>query len=328
MTIELRTSWGARLTRGTTYLASTLGVKAHYTGGLVSDSTLTDHNRCRAAIRTFQNAHMDGHGWNDLGYSMWVCNHTTGIGRGPHVLPAANGPGLNSGHYAILFLVGNAGVTAPTDAMITNFHEARRYLMEHGNAGAQIKGHRDGYPTDCPGDPIYAWVKAGASLPGNPVVIIPPPSPGEDLVPVEYAAFGLGATTNVPRGKWFNLPWDTEFSDPTDVHSASGSSVLLGFPCVYAGVEFNVHLAGLPTGTEVKTRLAEYRYNNAVTPPVDFLEEAGLEDARYVSPSGVVHHSGSGMLQEGRKLRCQIYIPDGPEIVTALGAYVHAPFTR
>jgi hypothetical protein len=34
------------------------------------------------------------------------------------------------------------------------------YLRDHG-AGNEIKGHRDGYATSCPGDALYALVKSG-----------------------------------------------------------------------------------------------------------------------------------------------------------------------
>src|SRR5690606_20045753 len=37
-------------------------------------------------------------------------------------------------------------------------------LRRHG-AGGEIKGHRDGYATACPGGPLYAWVQKGAPRP-------------------------------------------------------------------------------------------------------------------------------------------------------------------
>lgn len=326
MTVETRASWNARPSRGITPLRSTKGVKAHYTGGFVDDRTLTDHGSCHAYVRSFQNQHMDGHGWNDLGYSMVACNHAAMIGRGPHVLPAANGPGLNSGHYAILLLVGTGGVTRPTDAMLLRFHEARTYLMNQGDAGTQIKGHRDGYATDCPGDPIYDWVRLGAPKPGH-APIPPPPLPEENYPPMEIASFKLDSPVVVNRGQWFDVPWDTEISDPTDVHSASGTSVLFGFPCVYAGVEFSAVLKGLPAGTVVDTRLAEFKYQRGAT-PVDTLEQIGQLQTRSADDRGFVHHVGSGILEEGRKLRCQIFVPDGPETITITSAQVNAPFTR
>ncbi|MER6947646.1 peptidoglycan-binding protein [Nonomuraea sp. NPDC000554] len=88
-------------------------------------------------------------------------------GRGPHHLPAANGAGLNSGHYAVLGLVGNAGLVVPPDTMLHAILDAAGHLRELGNAGKEIKGHRDGYNTDCPGERLYAWVKRGAPRPGG-----------------------------------------------------------------------------------------------------------------------------------------------------------------
>lgn len=184
--MDARRAWGARAPRGSyARLSSTRGVKVHYTGGRVDPATLRDHAKCRGAVRGIQTGHMDGNGWMDIGYSMWVCTHTFGVGRGVHVVPAANGPGLNSGHYAVLVLVGTSGVVEPTDAMLRNFHAARDYLRRQGAAGPDIKGHRDGYATSCPGDPLYRWVRAGAPMPGGPVPAPPPPQ--EDDMPLSDA---------------------------------------------------------------------------------------------------------------------------------------------
>ncbi|WP_433496260.1 peptidoglycan recognition protein family protein [Sphaerimonospora sp. CA-214678] len=171
MSIDLvsRAAWGARRPKGSySPLSSAKGVKVHYTGGRVDPSIVDDHGRCAAMVRSIQNHHMDGNGWMDIGYSMVACPHRkVFVGRGPKRLPAANGPGLNSGHYAVLGLVGNAGLTQPTDGMLNGILDAIGYLREHGGAGREIKGHRDGYPTDCPGDPLYAWIRKGAPRPGK-----------------------------------------------------------------------------------------------------------------------------------------------------------------
>lgn len=306
--IESRATWGSRLPRTTSYVSSTRGVKAHYTGGRVDPATLTDHSKCRAMIRAFQSQHMNGNGWADLAYSMWVCNHTAGMGRGPGVLTAANGPGLNAAHYSILFLVGNAGVTEPTDNMKWRFHEARDHLRIHGGAGAEIKGHRDGYSTDCPGDPIYAWVRAGAPVPGNPGTPIPPTTP-EDAV--KYGSFGYnGSPVSVPAGEWFPVPFDTEYADPFSDHSGAQPTILIGDPCVYT-LEFGATLTGLPSGTEVKVQAAEYVYHPASgsTPAWDELVEEGDPTSHRIEADGVVHHSAVGHVQEGRKLRLVIKTP-------------------
>ncbi|MGW3342403.1 peptidoglycan-binding protein [Nonomuraea rubra] len=102
------------------------------------------------------------------GNSYVACPHQKVFeGRGLHHLPAANGPGLNAGHYAVLGLVGNAGLVQPPDRMLHGILDAVEYLRDHGRAGREIKGHRDGYATDCPGEPLYAWVRRGAPRPGG-----------------------------------------------------------------------------------------------------------------------------------------------------------------
>lgn len=307
--IESRSTWGARSHRGHTYLGSTRGVKAHYTGGHVSTATLTDHAKCRAAVRGIQNGHMDGNGWNDIGYSMIVCNHDVAfIGRGAHVLPAANGPGRNSGHYAILVLVGTSGVTEMTDNMKRAFHGARDYLRAQGDAGREIYGHKDGYATSCPGPDVTAWYRAGAKLPADQT---PDPAPtpepeGDEEVP-QYFSYGRSDTNpiEVPAGdEWTKITWDTEYSDPGNEHTASGYTMLLGDPSLYQADAF-VRFAGLNPGDVVEGRFSEYRYT-AGPPAADNLEEAGWESTAVVSRDGTAHFSETGSLKEGRKLVLEV----------------------
>src|SRR5690606_6603240 len=107
-------------------------------------------------------------------------------------LPAANGPGLNTGHYAVLGLVGSSGLVVPPDDMLHGIRDAIEYLREVGGAGPEIKGHRDGYATECPGEHLYAWVRRGAPRPGGGAQPGPgtgiPPWPGRLLAypPVMY----------------------------------------------------------------------------------------------------------------------------------------------
>jgi hypothetical protein len=141
-------------------------VKVHYTGSTENTKMLTDHALCDDRVRSIQNGHMDGQGWNDVGYTALVCPHGYVYeGRGLNRLPAANGKGLNSGHYAVCGLVGNKGLVTPTPLMLHGIRDAIEWLRSKGDAGNEIKGHRDGYATDCPGGPLYAWVKKGAPRP-------------------------------------------------------------------------------------------------------------------------------------------------------------------
>lgn len=181
MAIDLvsRADWGARAPRGSySPLTSTKGVKVHYTGGRVDPAIVNDHAKCVAMVKSIQSFHMDGNGWLDIGYSMIACPHRkVFVGRGPGNLPAANGSGLNSGHYAVLGLVGNSGLVQPTDGILHAILDAIAYLKEKGGAGKEIKGHRDGYSTDCPGDALYAWVQKGAPRPGEQPTPTPQPQP-------------------------------------------------------------------------------------------------------------------------------------------------------
>ncbi|NUR86322.1 MAG: N-acetylmuramoyl-L-alanine amidase [Nonomuraea sp.] len=177
--LVLRRAWHARDPRGAyTQLDSTKGVKVHYTGGKVDPGIVRDHQGCVALVQSIQNFHMDGNGWIDIGYSFIACPHEKVFeGRGLHHLPAANGAGLNAGHYAVLGLVGNAGLVQPPDGVLRGILDAIQYCRDKGNAGKEIKGHRDGFETDCPGDPLYAWIKRGAPRPGGGGTPTPPATP-------------------------------------------------------------------------------------------------------------------------------------------------------
>lgn len=315
MTIELRTMWGSH-TYPTTYLSSTKGVKAHYTGGVVNPLTLTDHSRCRIQMQAYEQQHKN-QGWNGLGYSMWVCNHTAALARGPHALPAANGPGLNAGHYAILFLVGTSGVVTPTDAMKRNFHEARDYLIEHGNAGTEIKLHRDGYATSCPGDPIATWVRAGATLPGGKQPSPrPTPEPGDN--DVEYSSFGLNEEDAypIPANTWTDVKFREEFADPDNDHVAGlNSSILKGDPSIYA-LEVGLTLDGA-SGSLVEIQTVEVKYS-AGPPAVDNVVEVGDRSTSLLTSDEVAHHAAVGSVQEGRKLRVQVRHFSPPDVPVTL----------
>lgn len=163
-----RGQWGARAARERVRLAAApSGTKIHYVGGRVDPATAGDHDRCVGLVRSIQTHHMDGNGWADVGYTCLVCSHRRiFMGRGPGVVPAANGAGLNSGHYAVCALVGSSGLVVPPDGMLHGIADAIEWLRAEG-AGPQVKGHRDGYATDCPGEWLYGWIGRGCPRPGG-----------------------------------------------------------------------------------------------------------------------------------------------------------------
>ncbi|MFI6909867.1 peptidoglycan recognition family protein [Nonomuraea sp. NPDC050394] len=165
-----RAGWGAKsATRRLDRIASTRGVKVHYTGGWVDPRIVDDHRECLQLMLSIQRMHMAGgreQPYSDIGYNFGACPHRRVlVGRGAGILPAANGAGLNSGHYAVLAFVGSSGFTVPNDDLLHAILDAVDYLRAHGGAGREIKGHRDGYATSCPGDRLYGWIRRGAPRP-------------------------------------------------------------------------------------------------------------------------------------------------------------------
>ncbi|MFD0883721.1 hypothetical protein ACFQ08_04015 [Streptosporangium algeriense] len=253
MAIDLvtRAQWGAREPRGSYgRLTSTRGVKVHYTGGRVDPETLTDHSRCVAAVRGIQRGHMDGNGWIDIGYSLVVCSHRkVFVGRGPGHLPAANGAGLNSGHYAVLGLVGTSGVVMPPDTMLHGIRDAIEYLRAEGDVGTEIRGHRDGYSTDCPGDALYAWVQAGAPRPSTTVPPAVPPTEEEEVP--EIVSLGLTAEATVKPNINHSPWWTEEYRDTAGWHPAGGQSIAPDAD-VWADLVAFIALRGLTPGEKVE----------------------------------------------------------------------------
>ena len=181
-----RAEWGARPWRepngSIPYHGPRAGVKVHYLG---AKYTFGAHDTCAAYVRRIQAEHMDGDGWSDIGYSFVVCEHGYVFeGRGLRRRNSANGDvPLNEAHYAVCGLVGSTGSTKPTADQLNGLRDAIEYCRTHGPAGAQIKGHRDGYATACPGPVLYAWVRAGAPRPSGSGHPPPPPPPSSSPAP-------------------------------------------------------------------------------------------------------------------------------------------------
>ncbi|MET8511956.1 peptidoglycan-binding protein [Streptomyces sp. NPDC005077] len=148
--------------------AKTKGVKVHYEGTAVSTRLLTDHAACLAEWKAIRKTHLANirENYSDVAYNFAACPHGYLLeGRGIGKRTGANGnQALNVAHYAIVGLVGSEGLTEPTDEMLSAIRDGIELLRQHG-AGDEIKGHRDGYATACPGEALYAWVKKGAPRP-------------------------------------------------------------------------------------------------------------------------------------------------------------------
>ena len=159
---------------------TTKGTKVHYEGTPVSRTLLTDHAACITEWKAIRASHLANtvEGYSDIAYNYGACPHGYLLeGRGIGKRTGANGnQTLNIAHYAIVGLVGSSGLTEPTDGMLTAIRDGIDLLRRNG-AGPEVKGHRDGYATACPGEPLYAWVQKGAPRPTTT------PAPEDDMTP-------------------------------------------------------------------------------------------------------------------------------------------------
>lgn len=144
----------------------TKGVKIHYEGTKVPS---LDHSKCKSHWTSIRNSHLanKAEGYSDVAYSYAVCQHGSLLeGRGIGFRTGANGnQALNADHDSIVVLVGTEYKTV-SSAVIAGVKEGILRLRKAGS-GKEIKGHRDGFATACPGDALYAAVKAGKFEPSS-----------------------------------------------------------------------------------------------------------------------------------------------------------------
>lgn len=156
------------------------GVKVHYEGTYVP---VVDHSKCEGRFKAIRQSHLDNkkEGYADIAYNLLVCNHGYVFeGRGAGHQTGANGnQELNRDHYSVCVMVGSEGLTKPSADAVEALKEAIQYLRTHDMpAGREIKGHRDGYATDCPGGPLYDLVGHGKLEPGAKPQPVYAPFPG------------------------------------------------------------------------------------------------------------------------------------------------------
>jgi hypothetical protein len=205
-TILTRQQWGARAPKTTPTpvpISARSGYCVHYDGGNpVILRTLAD---VIAKIQADQNYHMDGQGWNDIGYNYLVVSAPgfpaiDGLlveGRGRDVVGAHC---MNHNTPWIGTQVTIGGTQQPSTAALVSVRaHYEQCSAAHGAALAKF-GHRDGFATSCPGDTLYGWVHAGM-----PVGSTPPPPPPPPPVKPPVVNHNTGLATEKPWGA-FPLP--------------------------------------------------------------------------------------------------------------------------
>lgn len=165
MKLIKRSQWGARYGRGPTNVTPERGgVAVHYVGA--GKLTGVDHDKCAPRVRSIENDHVNGNGWDGIAYNFLACEHGyvfegRGLGRRSAAQGTTSG---NQNYYAVCALIG--AQDTPGDTLKNALRDAIDYMRNDG-AGARLRGHRDFRATSCPGDPLYQWVGAGAPRPGE-----------------------------------------------------------------------------------------------------------------------------------------------------------------
>lgn len=199
--------------------AATNGVKIHYEGTPVSTRLLSDHAACIAEWQNIRASHLanTAENYSDVAYNYAACPHGYLLeGRGIGRRTGANGnQTLNIAHYAIVGLVGSSGLTEPPDAMLSAIRDGIDLLRRNG-AGSEIKGHRDGYATACPGAPLYAWVQKGAP---RPTTSTPPEVP--DMTPeqaTQLSKLSSQVATMFGERRYWSWGYENTNVDPRDTY--------------------------------------------------------------------------------------------------------------
>ncbi|MBX6382011.1 MAG: N-acetylmuramoyl-L-alanine amidase [Microbispora sp.] len=154
MDIISRKEWGARAPRNrqTTTWSRRTEFIVHYSEGPTTQTP-----------RQIQNHHMDSNRWADIGYNFLVdVKGRIYEGRGWLVV-GAHAPNHNTSGIGVCFIGRDGDATdAAKKAIRWLYDEACR---RKGGTLAK-RGHRDVTATSCPGDQLYAWVRAGMPAAG------------------------------------------------------------------------------------------------------------------------------------------------------------------
>lgn len=160
-----RADWHARSPRAVTAQPTPHEAFIHH--GAESDHdarAITRQSEILSAMRGIQNFHMDGNGWNDIGYHYVVFQPHGDLkyahiceGRMVRDLPAAQ-LGHNTGTLAVCVY----GTIDSGDPLNDNTVWAIAQLLKgtrHDKTGVTsirtVGGHRDVTQTSCPGDTLY-----------------------------------------------------------------------------------------------------------------------------------------------------------------------------
>nr|XP_034178569.1 peptidoglycan recognition protein 3-like [Osmia lignaria] len=167
--IVSREEWGARAPafREEMKVSPTPYVVIHH-GGI--PCYCHTQNECSEIVRYYQNLHMDGRVWFDIGYSFLIGEDGNVYeGRGWNS-SGAHAPGYNNQSIGIC-IIGDFSDSLPNAAAL----KALNALIEYGvtlgkiNENYQVIGHRQVRNTECPGEELYKYVQTHPRWTSTPI---------------------------------------------------------------------------------------------------------------------------------------------------------------
>lgn len=121
--------------------------------------------RGAALMRWVQAFHIDSRGWDDIGYNYAVdIDGRAYVGRGRDVI-GAHCLDHNTSGIGVVVLI--AADEHPTAAALATVRQLWHATSEAAGHQLHQLGHRDGFPTSCPGDELYRWVHDGMPVDGH-----------------------------------------------------------------------------------------------------------------------------------------------------------------
>jgi hypothetical protein len=122
--------------------------------------------------RTVERIHMVERGWAGVGYAYLVHDATGRVyeGRGWD-LQGAHCAGHNVDGIGIY--VGVGANQTPSRAALASVRALHASACQHFGRPLIVVGHRDLYATDCPGQQLTAWIRAGMPLPEDEMLTDP-----------------------------------------------------------------------------------------------------------------------------------------------------------
>lgn len=282
--IETRSSMGWPYTPNAERAACDTGMVAHYNGGPTGLSVDKPHSKCREYWDWCRDFHINGNGWNDVGYCWFMCPHGIALqGRATEdsLYVQAAQPGGNSTWMSCTFGIG--GDEVPSDEAILGWQLLRDHCEHRYGVGDPVLPHSAFIPTDCPGAEIDDLIENG-TLAQEPTEI------EKDDVMQTVVHLASKEQQVILGGERKSIGWHIEHADPEGIHKELGQPSI--FPIndkstphlMTVELDIATPLGGDPR----KVRVAFSKYERSADEHVDDLREQDIGDMRHVTVSGTV----------------------------------------